>query len=170
MQHPNEGFIRSFLGKDKAYKEQLLAEEKKRRVNEYFACKKNKQNILTEQSKNSINKTIEKVYSNRKSISLNEQRINPKEWKLINTEYGLFYYNEKQDLWMNTFGVIKKSITEFIQVIDYNVIDTDSPKRKTPNAPSNFQVEILNEFGDVNLTWNDNSDNESGFAIYITQQ
>jgi hypothetical protein len=169
MKHPNEGFLRRFLGTDKLYQEQLKAEQKKQRVEQHFLSKKNKQHILTEQNKTSITKTIDTVYSNRKRTELIEQKTDLKEWKIVNTEYGLFYYNEKQKLWMNSFGVIKKSISEFIQVVDYNTIDTDANKRLTPNAPSNFQIQILNEVGDVNLQWKDNSTIEDGFAIYIIQ-
>ena len=169
MKHPNEGFIRSFLGKDKAYKEQLLAEQKKQRVNEYFASKKNKQNILTEQNKKYITRTLDVIYPNVKKSTLLEQK-NTQDWQPVQTQYGIFYYNEKTKEWMNTFGVIKKSLGEFIQLIDPNNNSGDTKEKTIPNAPSNFQIQILNEVGDVNLSWNDNSNNEDGFAIYIFQQ
>ena len=164
MKHPNQGFIRSFLGKDKAYKEQLLAEEKKQRVNEYFARKKNKQNILTEQNKKSITRIIDVVYSNSKKQPLLEQK-NSQDWQVVQTQYGIFYYNEKTKEWMNNFGVIKPSLNDFISIFDYNIInDNLNKKQKPPATPSNIQT--ITSINGITLSWQDNSDNEIEFQTY----
>jgi hypothetical protein len=168
MKHPNEGFIRSFLGKDKAYKEQLLAEQKKQRVNEYFANKKNKQNILTEQNKKYITRTLDVIYPNVKKSTLLEQK-NTQDWQPVQTQYGIFYYNEKTKEWMNTFGVIKKSLGEFIQLIDYSTNESDIEYKRLPRSPSEFEASLVDSLGTVLFEWVDNSSNENGYVLYITQ-
>jgi len=166
MKHPNEGFIRSFLGKDKAYKEQLLAEEKKQRVNEYFVRKKNKQNVLTEQDKKFITRTIDVVYSNSKKQPLLEQK-NSQDWQVVQTQYGIFYYNEKTKEWMNNFGVIKPSLNDFISILDYDTLEGDRNYEEPPPPPENLQISNISDDGFFTLTWIDNT-NEASFIIYTT--
>lgn len=161
MKHPNEGFIRKFLGTDKAYKEKLLAEEKQRRLEDYLIGKKNKQNILTEENKKSITRTIDVVYSNNKKHLLVEQK-NTKDWKIVQTQYGIFYYNEKTKEWMNTFGVIKKFLGEFIQLIDYSATESDTEGTNLPKSPTDFQVSSIDSVGNVEFQFVDNSLNEVG--------
>lgn len=169
MGHPNEGFLRQFLGTDKEYQQQLRATEKKQRVEQYYLNRKNKPNILEESEKKTISRTIEKVYSNRKNNLLVEQKINQKEWKMVNTAYGIFYHNEKEHLWMNTFGVVKKSLGEFIQLNDYSSFDSDKTGA-APDAPSNPQIQVESgNVGTFTLSWQDNSVNETGFAIYVLE-
>lgn len=171
MKHPNEGFLRRFLGTDKAYQEQMKSAEKKQRVIEHFKNKENKTFVLNENKKSSFTKAINTIYSGKVKTNLNEQKTDLKDWQLLQTEYGMFYYNKSKKLWMNTFGDIKKSLGEFIQAIDYGTIDGNSKASSTQiPAPSDLQVTILNGgVGDFNIQFTDNSNNEVGFAIYITQ-
>lgn len=169
MGHPNEGFLRQFLGTNKDYQQQLRAEEKKQRVEQYYLNRKNKVNVLAESEKKTISKTLDKVYSQRKKNVLVEQTINQKEWKMVNTAYGIFYHNEKEDIWMNTFGVIKKTLGEFIQLNDYSSFDSDKIGT-APDSPSNPQIQVEpGNVGTFTLSWQDNSVDETGFAIYVLE-
>lgn len=169
MKHPNEGFLRRFLSTDKLHQEQIKAEQKKQKVFEYYKNKQNKIYTLNEENKSSLSTTINKIYNGKQKKSILEQKDTAKDWEPIQTEYGLYYFNKNKKLWMNPYGVIKNSIGEFIQVIDYETIGSDSKQVLTPEPPSNFQYSLINNLGNINLQWQDNSNNEQGFLLYIFQ-
>lgn len=170
MHHPNQGFLRKFLNTDKEYQAEQKALQRKQEVAEFFERKKNKTYVLNEEHKKSIAKTIDNVYKSRTNLILTEQKVS-NNWKPINTAYGIYYYNDEENLWMNNFGVIKKSLGEFIQIFDYGSIDgNQNAFSKQIPAPSDLQVTILNGgVGDFNIQFTDNSTDEIGFAVYITQ-
>lgn len=171
MHHPNQGFLRKFLGTDKEYQAQQKVIQRKREVAEFFERKNNKTYVLDEEHKKSIGKTIDKVYKSRTNLILTEQKVSNKNWRPINTAYGIYYYNEEENLWMNNFGVIKKSLAEFIQTIDYGNLDSSSQNSSvTIEAPTNLQVNVVNNgVGSFDIQFTDNSTNEDGFAIYLVQ-
>lgn len=168
MKHPNEGFLRKFLSTDKEYHEQQRLIARKKQISEYFENKEKNKTVLLEQDKKSINTVIEKVYKKTKKQNLVEQNLNLKDWKMTYTEHGIFYFNEKENLWMNNFGVIKPSIKDFTEIFDYDVIATGKPKEEIPEPPEDIQVTNINE-GFFTLSFIDDTTNENKYVVYVSE-
>lgn len=170
MAHPNESFLRKFLGTEKEYLAKQKALKKRQDALDFIDNNKNRQNTLLEDNKKAINISINKIYQNTKKQNLQEQSYNSKDWKLVTTPQGIFYHNKKENLWMNNFGVIKPSLEDFISLFDYGIFDTSDKKEtvEPPQAPSELQVQM--SVSGVTLGWQDNSENESGFNIYFRRE
>lgn len=168
MKHPNEGFLRKFLSTDKEYHEQQRLIERKKQVAEYLENKKKSKIVLLEQDKKSINTVIEKVYKKNKKQNLLEQNLNMSDWRAIQTEHGIFYFNEKENMWMNNFGVIRPSLKDFTSIFDYDVLSDDKPKEEIPEPPGDLQVSNINQ-GFFTLSFIDNSTSENKYVVYVSE-
>jgi len=130
MTHPNNDFIKRFLGEDKVSPEQQKALLKKQRMENYYKSLEQK-NILVEEDKKAIDYTTRKIFSNTKPktlVDLQEAKKAAAQWIEKLTPYGVFFYNKEQDVWMNNFGVIKKTLDELIQMVrsGYEIVSGDS--------------------------------------------
>ena len=130
MTHPNNDFIKRFLGEQKVSPEQQKALLKKQRMENYYKSLEQK-NTLVEENKKAIDYTTRKIFSNTKTktlVDLQEAKKAAAQWIEKLTPYGMFFYNKEQDVWMNNFGVIKKTLDELIQMVSsgYEIISGDS--------------------------------------------
>lgn len=130
MTHPNNDFIKRFLGEQKVSPEQQKALLKKQRMENYYKSLEQK-NTLVEENKKAIDYTTRKIFSNTKKktlVDLQEAKKAAAQWIEKLTPYGMFFYNKEQDVWMNNFGVIKKTLDELIQMVSsgYEIISGDS--------------------------------------------
>jgi hypothetical protein len=135
MTHPNNDFIKRFLGEDKVSPEQQKALLKKQRMENYYKSLEQK-NILVEENKKAIDYTTKKIFSNTKPktlVDLQEAKKAAAQWIEKLTPYGVFFYNKEQDVWMNNFGVIKKTLDELIQMVSsgYEIVSGGSNETQT---------------------------------------
>jgi len=135
MTHPNNDFIKRFLGEDKVSPEQQKALLKKQRMENYYKSLEQK-NILVEENKKAIDYTTRKIFSNTKPktlVDLQEAKKAAAQWIEKLTPYGVFFYNKEQDVWMNNFGVIKKTLDELIQMVssEYEIVSGGSNETQT---------------------------------------
>lgn len=135
MTHPNNDFIKRFLGEQTVSPEQQKALLKKQRMENYYKSLEQK-NTLVEENKKAIDYTTRKIFSNTKTktlVDLQEAKKSAAQWIEKLTPYGLFFYNKEQDVWMNNFGVIKKTLDELIQMISsgYEIVSGDSSEITT---------------------------------------
>ena len=135
MTHSNNDFIKRFLGEQTVSPEQQKALLKKQRMENYYKSLEQK-NTLVEENKKAIDYTTRKIFSNTKTktlVDLQEAKKSAAQWIEKLTPYGLFFYNKEQDVWMNNFGVIKKTLDELIQMISsgYEIVSGDSSEVTT---------------------------------------
>jgi hypothetical protein len=119
MPHPNSDFIKKFLGEDRVDPKKQAALLKKQRMDQYYqSLQENKvQPVIAENTKKSIESTIQKIFYREKDTyetALVEGKQFEGNWVEKRTAEGIFYYNAQQDVWMNTFGVIKKTLQELL--------------------------------------------------------
>ena len=167
MKHPNRSFLAKFLGIEKQLAEQQKKLARKKEIIQFFENKEKNKKIktLTEDNKNCITKILNRV---PKKL-LAEQKTYNGEWTPITTDYGIFYFNEQENIWMNTFGVVKDSLNDFIGMFDHDADEKSSREKEIiPDPPSDLQISNITEDGTFKLSWVDNVLTEEGFVIYVS--
>lgn len=160
MTHPNSDFIKKFLGeqteapkinptilqKQKQYEYDALLKNflMKNRIDLYNESLTKREikpqtptitesiKFLTERISNYAEITKVKLPTPRSAKSLNEQR--EAGWVPQLLAQGLYYYNTKTGQWMNTFGIIKNSLDEFLVTFDESG-DDGRPIAINPEPP-----------------------------------
>lgn len=216
MSHPNDDFIKKFLGEQKP-----VVDRRQQRLQEYYDSLKNPKTTLDETTKKHLVETatrifrakttssdsvpfihpsehardavreertrqqiekekrarkqrLEEYYTSKKS-NLEKQNVSPileileksKKQQLLETKqvgwlekktpFGIFYFHPEQQMWMNSFGVMKRDFSEFFDVTDMEATDNSRPIVVTPVIESffsdsgNYLAMYTSETSEVNI-------------------
>jgi len=110
MPHPNDDFLNQFGYTDPAIRRYLPG--KKDIVKNYNELKNQDHSKLNESVSNKVGALFEKGI--KKPLFENKIDSSNKNWKLVNTPHGIFYFNSITNEWMNSFGKIANSLEDLI--------------------------------------------------------
>jgi hypothetical protein len=129
--------------------------------------------VIAENTKKSIESTIQKIFYREKDTyetTLLEAKQFEGKWVEKRTAEGIFYYNAQQDVWMNTFGVIKKTLQELLLfTVGYDgdgKTSTTQPVGPTGPVYINPQSYFSDDGSKLALYAYDDAINESTIRVY----
>lgn len=135
MSHPNEDFLKRFLGENKISPAQQKAMLRKKRMADYFDKVNNpKPNVLKEENKKEILAATEKIFYRAKESSILTE-AKKQTWLEKKTPFGIFFFNPEQQVWMNSLGAIKKNFNEFFAADGYESTGDGPATRPIPPSP-----------------------------------
>lgn len=127
MPRPSEEFLNQFGYKDPAIRRYLPG---KNEISKTYNELKNKDTTKLDES---VSSKVNSLFERGIKTPLFETKNNTanQNWKLVNTPYGIFYFNPSTNQWMNNFGDIKNSLQEFLNFYDYNQISSGGGDKET---------------------------------------
>ena len=147
MSHPNEDFLKRFLGENKISPAQQKAMLRKKRMADYFDKVNNpKPNVLKEENKKEILAATEKIFYRAKESSILTE-AKKQTWLEKKTPFGIFFFNPEQQVWMNSWGVVKKNFNDFFAATGYESSGDDGSPI-SPIVPNPIELVRLLSFSD----------------------
>lgn len=172
MPHPNNDFIKKFLGEDRVDPKKQAALLKKQRMDQYYQSLQETKAapVIAENTKKSIESTIQKIFYREKDTyetTLLEAKQFEGKWVEKRTAEGIFYYNAQQDVWMNTFGVMKKTLQELLLfTVGYDSGGESKHSQHLDPVYINPQSYFSDNGSKLALYAYDNANNESTIRVY----
>lgn len=114
MPRPNDDFLNQFGYTDPAVRRYLPG--KKDIIKSYIELKNKDTTKLNESVSNKVNSLFERAI--KKPLFENKIDSLNKNWKLVNTPQGIFYFNVVTNQWMNNFGLIGDSLADLIDDVN----------------------------------------------------
>ena len=86
---------------------------------------KNLQTVDTTQLNESVYQKADLLFKKTLSKQITEENksIGSKDWEIVSTPYGLFYFNKTTNQWMNFYGVLFNSFEDLIKASAINLFD-----------------------------------------------
>lgn len=167
MSHPNEDFLKRFLGENKISPAQQKAMLRKKRMADYFDKVNNpKPNVLKEENKKEILAATEKIFYRAKESSILTE-AKKQTWLEKKTPFGIFFFNPEQQVWMNSLGAIKKNFNEFFAADGYESSgDGPSSQPIPPNPISLVRVLSFSDEGSHLAGYAEDAEQNSYINVY----
>lgn len=138
MRHPNDDFIKRFNTSKNNFEYRFLP-DKKDILLSYEKQKIKDKTILNESLKNNTDSLFQKS----RKPKTQEVKNNNIDWQPFLTQFGIFYYNKQQGLWMNNFGVVQDDLNDFFEFFSYVANDPNykfEPSLPTPTSSLDYEI------------------------------
>jgi hypothetical protein len=157
MAHPNEDFIKRFNQTTPPGMEQRRLPGKSDIINLHKKLRSEDTKTLRQKDKNDTLFLLEKFYKNK--VKEPQKKEDPKNWKIVMTPRGLFYYNVETKMWMNAYGQTSMNFEELVNVMedfgqDTIYFDTQLPPLPEPTSALDYEVFATTFQGPLPVGWN----------------
>jgi hypothetical protein len=108
---------------------------------------KNLQTVDTNQLNESVYQKADLLFKKTLSKQITEEKksVGSKDWEIVSTPYGLFYFNKTTNQWMNSFGIVSETFEKLMELtqtmFSFQSQDGDSKKiRISPIYENNLSL------------------------------
>ena len=115
MTHPNEDFIKRFNQINFGIEQRKLPSREEIKES-YKNLRSEDRKILKKEDKDNTLFLLEKFYKNK--VKDEPKKENPKDWKIVITPRGMFYYNIVTKMWMNAYGHTSMNFEDLVNIME----------------------------------------------------